>query len=51
MLENQTVAADEGFEEGKTDDNKKFSSTVNQLSFINFANARKKKQEIKVSIL
>ncbi|KAJ9586214.1 hypothetical protein L9F63_020123 [Diploptera punctata] len=48
-VENLPVPADEGYEEGKTDENKKFSSPVTHLSFINFANARKRKQEKKVT--
>jgi endo-1,4-beta-mannosidase len=42
------VLTDEGYEEGKLDDYKKFSTTVAHVNFINFANARKRKQEIKV---
>ncbi|PNF20002.1 hypothetical protein B7P43_G08647, partial [Cryptotermes secundus] len=38
------VPADEGYEEGKMDDNRKFSTPVTHLNFINFANARKRKQ-------
>jgi hypothetical protein len=44
-LEAHLVPTDEGYEEGKTDDHKKFSTTVTHLNFINFANARKRKQE------
>jgi hypothetical protein len=44
------VPADEGYEEGKVDD-KKFSTAVTHLNFINFTNARKRKQEKKVSFI
>jgi hypothetical protein len=37
------VPIDEGYEEGKVDD-KKFSAAVTHLNFINFTNARKRKQ-------
>lgn len=42
------VPTDEGYEEGKVDD-KKFSTAVTHVNFINFTNARKRKQEKKVS--
>lgn len=42
------MPADEGYEEGKMDDNRKFSTAVTHLNFINFANARKRKQGKKV---
>lgn len=42
------VPADEGYEEGKMDDNRKFSTPVTHLNFINFANARQRKQGKKV---
>lgn len=42
------MPADEGYEEGKMDDNTKFSTPVTHLNFINFANARKRKQGKKV---
>lgn len=48
MVGHYVVPADEGYEEGKVDD-KKFSTAVTHLNFINFTNARKRKQEKKVS--
>ncbi|KAJ4431633.1 hypothetical protein ANN_20232, partial [Periplaneta americana] len=45
----QVLPTDEGFEEGKADDPKKFSTVVTHLNFINFANARKRKQEKKAT--
>jgi hypothetical protein len=44
-VQHRLVPADEGYEEGKTDDHNKFSAMVTHLNFINFANARKRKQE------
>jgi hypothetical protein len=46
-VEHHVVPSDEGYEEGKMDD-KKFSTAVTHLNFINFTNARKRKQEKKV---
>lgn len=48
MVGHCVVPTDEGYEEGKVDD-KKFSTAVTHLNFINFTNARKRKQEKKVS--
>ncbi|XP_069694505.1 cytoplasmic dynein 2 intermediate chain 1 [Periplaneta americana] len=45
----QVLPTDEGFEEGKADNPKKFSTVVTHLNFINFANARKRKQEKKAT--
>jgi hypothetical protein len=45
--EHHIVPSDEGYEEGKVDD-KKFPTAVTHLNFINFTNARKRKQEKKV---
>jgi len=47
-VEHYVVPTDEGYEEGKVDD-KKFSTAVTHLNFINFTNARKRKLEKKVS--
>jgi hypothetical protein len=47
-VEHHAVPPDEGYEEGKMDDNRKFSTAVTHLNFINFANARKRKQGKKV---
>ncbi|PSN50801.1 hypothetical protein C0J52_13915 [Blattella germanica] len=46
-VEAQAIADDEGFEEGKSADRKKFSST--SISLINFVGARKRKQEKKAT--
>jgi hypothetical protein len=48
MVGHYVVPNDEGYEEGKVDD-KKFTTPVKHLNFINFTNARKRKQEKKVS--
>jgi hypothetical protein len=48
IVERHVVPTDEGYEEGKMDDNRKLSTAVTHLNFINFASARKRKQEKKV---
>jgi hypothetical protein len=47
-VEQHVIPTDEGYEEGKMDDNRKFSPAVMHLNFINFATARKRKQGKKV---
>ncbi|KDR24443.1 WD repeat-containing protein 60 isoform X2 [Zootermopsis nevadensis] len=45
VVDARLLPTDEGYVEGKADDQKHFSTTVTPLNFINFANARKRKQE------